>query len=175
MSWCSFFALGEGQWQWELRRASLYKWCWSEMCVASAGQGHADSDLCVGRSPPSTSQIRRLLLAGSPGVKNVHHNLCRDWGFTAEQSCACPCKTGCAYRAVKVSFRNLSWKKTAAPIQQSLLELVYSFWLFIPYLLYHDHWLFRHLYILKTVCTAFTPFHRSLAFSKTGCYCTFPF
>lgn len=44
------------------------------MCVASAGQGHTDSGLCVGQSPQTSWQIR-LLLAGSPRVKNVHHSL----------------------------------------------------------------------------------------------------
>lgn len=88
-------SLEMGQWQWEVRRASLCKWWWSEMYVRSAGQGHADSDLCLGLSPQSPRQIWSLLLTGCRGVKNVHQDLCSDWVFATEQSCACSCKRDC--------------------------------------------------------------------------------
>lgn len=115
-----------------------HKWWWWEMCVASTGQGHTDSDLCVGRSPQGARQIWRLLLAESPGVKNVHRSLFCDCRLHCRAELCLPLQNELCLQSGECFFwkpqqEEISSSHTAVPAWSCLLLLAFHSLSFIAW------------------------------------------
>lgn len=163
VSWHCLCALGEGQWQWELGRASLCKWCWSEMCVASAGQGHTDSDLGVGQSPHSAWQ------------KNAAPYR-EFWAKKCPSQSLLWLRLHCRAELCPLLQNGLYFEKPQPEISSSHTAIP-AWACFFPLAFHSLSSLSWSLTLKKSVCTrncthSSYPFHRSLAFIKTKCYCT---